>query len=369
MKNNLYILILICFSIFGNAQPYDFKTVIDLDATEIISQGNTGTCWSFSTSSFLESEIKRITGKTIDLSEMYNVRKTYPKKAWNYVMRQGKAQFSEGGLAHDVINSVEDNGLVPNIVYSGLSNLDENHDHSKLIDTLTKVLNAYIDKPNNYATDWKQDVNTILDNALGQNISTFTYEGFTYTPKSFLTMTKLNPKDYISITSFTNEPFYTNFILNIPDNFSNGKFLNVTLNDLVEITNSALEKGYTVELDCDVSEVTFSSKFGMALIPEDESNIDEAFKNISAEKIITQEYRQQEFENFKTTDDHLMHIVGIVKDQTGKKYYKVKNSWGKNSSRVSNDGYVYMSEAYFKLKTISIMVHKEALTNVYKKHL
>ncbi len=369
MKNNLYLLIFICFFTLSNAQSYDFKTVIDLDATEVISQGNTGTCWSFSTSSFLESEIIRITGKTIDLSEMYNVRHTYPKKAYNYVMRQGHTQFSEGGLAHDVINSMATYGLVPNSVYSGLKNSNDEHNHSKLIDTLTKTLDKYIENPKLYTSNWQDDVNAILDSSLGQNINTFTFEGGTYTPMSFLKMTKLNPKDYISITSFNHEPFYSNFILNIPDNFSNGKFLNVKIDELVEITNRALEKGYTIELDCDVSESTFSSEYGMAILPLEDNNNEEAFKTITQEKKITQEFRQQEFENFNTTDDHLMHIVGMVKDQTGKIYYKVKNSWGKNSNRVSNDGYIYMSEAYFKLKTISIMIHQDALKNTYKKHL
>ncbi len=180
-------------------------------------------------------------------------------------------------------------------------------------------------------------------------------------------MTKLNPKDYISITSFTHEPFYRHFILNIPDNFSNGKFLNVKIDELLEITNRALEKGYTIALDCDVSEPTFSSKYGMAILPNEDINNEDVFKRITPERIITQELRQQEFENFNTTDDHLMHIIGLVKDQTGKKYYKVKNSWGKNSKRVSNDGYIFMSEAYFKLKTISIMIHEDGLKNSYKK--
>jgi bleomycin hydrolase len=367
MKNNLPLLFFICFFTLANAQSYDFKTVIDLDATDVISQGNTGTCWSFSTSSFLESEIMRITGKTIDLSEMYNVRNTYPKKAWNYVMRQGHTQFSEGGLAHDVINSMEAYGLVPVAVYSGLKITDENHNHAKLIDTLTKTLDKYIENPKLYTSNWKDDVNSILDSSLGQNISTFTFEGATHTPMSFLKMTKLNPKDYISITSFTHEPFYRHFILNIPDNFSNGKFLNVKIDELLEITNRALEKGYTIALDCDVSEPTFSSKYGMAILPNEDINNEDVFKRITPERIITQELRQQEFENFNTTDDHLMHIIGLVKDQTGKKYYKVKNSWGKNSERVSNDGYIFMSESYFKLKTISIMIHEDGLKNSYKK--
>lgn len=366
MKNTISLVILIFISLIGYTQSYEFKTVIDLDATGVISQGKTGTCWSFSTSSFLESEIIRLTGKTIDLSEMYNVRHTYPKKAWNYVMRHGKAQFSEGGLAHDVINSVSDFGLVPNQVYTGLNRGEQGHNHSQMIDSLKKTLNTFIKSPKDYSSNWRHDVESILDTYLGKDIISFEYNGSQYTPKSFLEMTTLNPKDYISLTSFTHKPYYSNLILNIPDNFSNGVFYNVTLDDLVEIANNALEKGFTIELDCDVSEKTFSSKHGLAIIPNDKNKAKEALKTIMPEKVITPDFRQQEFENYNTTDDHLMHITGIINDQNGTTYYKVKNSWGKNLDRVSNGGFIYMSEAYFRLKTISIMVHKDALTEKAK---
>ena len=350
MKNTFSIFILLLLSFFCNSQTREFETVIDIDATEVISQGRTGTCWSFSTSSFLESEIIRLTGKTIDLSEMYNVRHTYPKKAWNYVMRQGKTQFSEGGLAHDVMNSISDFGLVPNEIYTGLNEAHQNHNHAKMIDSLKSTLNTFIKNPKDYSSNWNNDVEQILDTYLGKDITSFNYEGISYTPKSFLVMTKINPNDYISVTSFTHKPYYTNFILNIPDNFSNGTFFNVMLDDMVAIVNRALKQGFTIELDCDVSEKTFSSKHGLAIIPNDSSKSSEALETIIPEKVITLEYRQQEFENYSTTDDHLMHIIGMLKDQNGTFYYKVKNSWGKNSERVNNGGYIYMSEAYFRLK-------------------
>ncbi len=362
MKNSISIVIFLFVSLISYAQSYEFETTIDLETTDVISQGSTGTCWSFSTSSFLESEIMRITGKKIDLSEMYTVRNTYPKKAWNYIMRQGKAQFSEGGLAHDVINSVAEYGLVPNDVYSGLEDNASRHNHSEMIAVLRGLLDIYIDNPGRQLSPkWKQVTESILDVYLGKNVPSFNYSGVQYTPKSFLEMTKINPKDYISITSFSHKPFNTNFILNIPDNFSNGSFLNVKLDDLVNITNKALKEGYTIELDCDVSEKTFSSKHGLAVIPKDDSSKLEALIKLVPEKDITQALRQQEFESYNTTDDHLMHITGMLKDQNGTIYYKVKNSWGKNSDRVANNGYIYMSEAYFRLKTISIMVHKDVI--------
>lgn len=361
MKNNILLSLLLFVSMFCYSQAYEFETIIDLEATDVISQGRTGTCWSFSTSSFLESEILRQTGKRIDLSEMYTVRQTYPTKAWNYVIRQGKTQFSEGGLAHDVINSISNYGIVPNDAYTGLKEGAESHDHSKMVDTLKKVLNTYKKKPSDYKTNWKQDVEHILDSHLGKAITTFNYEGVQYTPQSFLAMTKLNPKDYITVTSFTHKPYYSDFILNIPDNFSNGSFYNVPLDAMIDVIDNALENGYTLELDCDVSEKTFSSKYGVAVIPEGLNLNQESLTTVQKEKEITAEYRQQEFENYNTTDDHLMHITGSLKDQNGTNYYKVKNSWGSNSERVSNGGYIYMSEAYMRLKTISVMVHKDAL--------
>ncbi|MGJ5641080.1 C1 family peptidase [Formosa sp. S-31] len=369
MKKYPFFLLIAALSTNAFSQAYKFETLTDLETTPVLSQGKTGTCWSFSTSSFLESEIIRTTGKQIDLSEIYNVRQTYPVKAWNYVMRQGKAQFSEGGLAHDVINSASQYGLVPNDVYTGLKKKQDKHDHSAIVGDLKTVLDAYIKNPTTYDGNWQNDVSDILDDALGKNINSFTYEGATYTPQSFLTMTGLQLQDYVTLTSFTHKPYNSSFILDIPDNFSNGSFYNIELEELVDIAKDALKNGYTLELDCDVSEKTFSSKHGIAVMPKDAKDYESALTKIEKEVKVTPEYRQQEFENFNTTDDHLMHIVGLVKDQKGNTYFKVKNSWGGNSDRVANDGYIYMSEAYFKLKTISIMVHKNAIPRSIKKDL
>lgn len=345
-------------------QPYTFTTEIDLEATPVISQGRTGTCWSFSTSSFLESEIIRLTGKQIDLSEMYTVRHTYPKKADNYVMRQGKAQFSEGGLAHDVLNSVAEFGLVPQSAYSGLEVSETKHNHAELVAVLNAMLDTYIDNPGKQLSKkWRTAVNAVLDVYLGtnKNAMSFSFEGVQYTPESFLKMTKINPDDYVSVTSFTHAPFYSEFILNIPDNWSYGSFYNVPLDEMIATIDHALQKGYTVELDCDVSERTFSSKDGVAVIPKHSENNIKALQGVYPEMMISQEYRQDKFESFDTTDDHLMHVTGMLRDQNGIKYYKVKNSWGTDESRNANGGFVYFSEAYMKLKAISITVHKDAI--------
>lgn len=367
MKKNILSIALLAISFGSFAQTYEFQTIKDIEANPVISQDNTGTCWSFSTTSFLEAEIIRLTGKKIDLSEMYNVRNTYPKKAWNYVMRQGKAQFGEGGLAHDVINSAEDFGLVPNNVYSGLTGANNAHNHAEMTAVLESMLKTYVANPGKkLSPQWKEAINAVLDVYLGKNVTDFTYDGKKYTPKSFLEMTKLKTADYVTISSFTNEPFYKTFLLDIPDNFSNGTFYNLPLDEYVQNIDNALDNGYTIALDCDVSEGTFSGKNGVAVIPENDADAKLILTEIKPEKVISPEYRQAEFENLTTTDDHLMHIVGKVKDQTGKTYYKVKNSWGTKSGK---EGYVYMSVSYLKLKSISVLLHKDGLMKNTKSKL
>ena len=351
-------------------QKYEFTPIVDIEASAVKSQGNTGTCWSYAASSFLESEIYRTSGEMIDISEMYNVRHTYINKAWNYVMRQGKIQFSEGGLAHDVFNSIAINGLVPESAYSGLQNEALKHDHSKIVPELKIVLDAYIkdDKDSPYP-NWRTSIDSILDIHLGKIPEDFYFEGMTYDPQTFLIKTNIQASDYVTLTSFKHQPYNSSFVLNIPDNFSNGLFYNITLDKLVLETDNALQQGYTIALDCDVSEKTFSSKFGVAVIPKKLDDQEKCLTYIVEENTITPEFRQQEFENFNTTDDHLMHIVGLVKDQNGTEYYKVKNSWGNNVEKIGNNGYIYMSKAFFRLKTISVLVHKTALSNDLKSGL
>ena len=359
--NKIALLLTFCGIAFsGHSQTYEFQTIKDIDANPVISQDNTGTCWSFSTTSFLEAEIIRLTGKHIDLSEMYNVRNTYPKKAWVYVMRQGKAQFGEGGLAHDVINSAADFGLVPQSNYSGKLASDATYNHSEMTAVLESMLKTYVSNPGRkLSPQWKESISAVLDVYMGKNITDFTYEGKKYTPKSFMEMAKINPSDYVTISSYTNEPYYKPFLLDIPDNFSNGLFYNLPLDEFVQNIDNAIDKGFTVALDCDVSEATFSGKNGIAVIPENHSDAVTILNEIKPEKNITADYRQAEFENLTTNDDHLMHITGKVKDQKGNLYYKVKNSWGTKSGK---DGYVYMSVAYLKLQAISVLLHKDGLS-------
>jgi bleomycin hydrolase len=352
------------------AQVYEFTPVIDIEASSVKSQGRTGTCWSFSTSSFIESEIFRKTGKNIDISEMFTVRNIYEDKAWNYVMRQGKSQFSEGGLAHDVINSIRKNGIVPETIFSGIKLNGKSYNHGNIIPAMKIVLDDYIknDKDSKHP-NWRRHIKKILDSEIGKKPMNFTYDGVAYTPKSFADSLKINADEYVTLTSFSHVPYYKNFILSIPDNFSNGSMLNLPLNKFVATVNYALKNGYTIALDVDVSEETFSAKHGIAVLPKKDKENSLSKLEIVKEKEITQAYRQQEFENYNTTDDHLMHIVGIVKDQKGNKYYKVKNSWGGDSDRIGNHGYVYMSIPYFKMKAISVLVNKNALPKNVQKEI
>lgn len=369
----MYRILVFCLTIIAfnsthsDAQNYEFESICDNKATDVISQGRTGTCWSFSTTSFLESEIIRLTGKEINLSEMYTVRNTYPLKSWNYVMRQGKAQFSEGGLAHDVINSVEAYGLVPDEAFLGREDANDRHNHAELVAVLKGMLNIYIKKPaKELSPKWKAATEAVLDLYLGENPDNFQFKGKKYSPKSFQEMAKIKTEDYLSLTSFTHKADYSEFILNIPDNFSNGSFYNLPLDEFMAVIDHALKNGFTVELDCDVSEDGFSARNGVAIVPENPTDLQAAMKAIKKEKKITSEYRQQEFENQNTTDDHLMHITGMLKDQKGTIYYKVKNSWGDD---MANGGYIYMSTAYMRLKTISILLHKDGIPKKTKEKL
>ena len=376
MNKSIFCVACSLISFSGFSQTYEFHTVKDIEATPVISQNKTGTCWSFATTSFLEAEIIRLTGKKIDLSEMYNVRNTYLDKAENYVSRQGKAQFGEGGLSHDVINSARKYGVVPESNFIGKINPNDMYSHNKMEAELEAIVKkAVADTPKNYP-NWKADYATVLDTYMGKfnqdyNMASsqeaidnnkINYEGKKLTPKQFLGTTKLNLDDYVTITSYTNEPFYSKFILNIPDNFSNGSMYNLPLDEFIQNIDNALDKGFSVALDTDVSEDTFS-RDGIAVIPENEYDTKAILTEIKPEKNITPEYRQAEFENYDTQDDHLMHIIGKVVDQKGNKYYKVKNSWGPKAGK---DGYFYMSVPYIRLKAISVMVNKDGLTKKTK---
>ncbi|MCK5823886.1 MAG: aminopeptidase [Ichthyobacteriaceae bacterium] len=376
MKKNIFYALLLSASLnTANAQNYGFKSVIDLDATEVKSQGRTGSCWSFSTTSFIESEILRIKGKSVDLSEMYNVRMVYPEKAKNFIGRQGKAQFSEGSLNHDVMKVIADYGIVTEDFYSAKIVDKNRYDHAEL----ATILEAYLvavnkKKGGELSTVWLNGFEAVLNAYMGNIPKNIKFEGKNYTPIKLRDALGIDASNYVEITSFNKYPYYSTPILDIPDNWANGAYYNMPINDLQSLVIDALNKGYTVAIDADVSEKTFSSTDGMAIIPKadlkDLSN-NEISKMLTDKPVeemkITENFRQAEFNNLNTTDDHLMHITGMLEDKNGTKYFKVKNSWGTENR--GNDGYIYMSEAYFKLKTISVMLHKDAIDKKTKNKL
>ncbi len=335
---------------------YDFTVKHNVECTSIKNQQNTGTCWSFSTVSFLESELLRMGKPGYDLSEMFMVRTIYKDKARNYILRQGKANFSQGGLNHDVMRAFHMAGIVPESVYSGKLPGDPIHDHSEMETALKGMLDGLL-KRKSLSDKWPDAVDCLLDNYMGDAPETFTYQGKTYTPESYAQSLGINPDDYVTLTSFSHHPFYETFILEIPDNYSNGSYYNLPLDELQAIAEHALAEGYTVAWDGDVGEKGFDAGAGIAVIPADPRAKD-IFDDPVEEAQVDQEMRQKAFESYATTDDHLMHLTGIAKDQEGTAYYVTKNSWGEISPY---KGFLYMSEAYFRMKTVGIMVHKDAI--------
>ena len=336
---------------------YSFKTSVDLTATSVKDQCRPGTCWSFSTTSFLESEAARISGDVVDLSEMASVRHTYPLKAEMYLRHHGLHQFGPGSLCHDVLNAVEAYGLVPEFAYPGLDKGETEYNHGEFDAVLAAAVKA-MSEQKVLSDDWRDAVEGICNAYLGQLPSSFQFNGKTFTPESFRDKLGIDANAYVSLTSFTHHAFGETFVLEVPDNFSRGGYLNLPIEDLTRLTRNALLNGYTVAWDADVSEKGFSFRNGMALWPA-EGESSNLWSEVVKEAEVSQESRQVGFENHTTTDDHLMHIVGLAQDQNGEEYFVIKNSWGQDNPYA---GRQYISTAYFKAKTIAVTMHKDAMT-------
>jgi len=360
-------------------EGYKFIPVVEIKATSVKNQASTGTCWCFATTSFIEAELLRMGKGEYDLSEMYIVRYNYVDRLKDNFIQQGKGNLGQGSVSHDWMAEFIKNGIIPDEVYTGLNYSMTNHNHGELNAFVNAIATVPL-KRNRESDQYFSIVEAVLDTYLGKVPTTFTYKGVGYTPKSFSASLGINPEDYIEITSFTLFPFYTQGLVPIPDNWRKMNYYNVPLNELIEIMDSSLNKGYTVAWDGDVSEKGFSHSKGVAMIPEventdlysgadkarlgkmnKEERIAEAYKfnRPFPEVKVSQESRQAGYDNKTTTDDHLMHLTGIVKDQNGTKYYITKNSWG--TDRNPFGGYLNMSENYVCAKTIAIMVHKNAI--------
>lgn len=359
---------------------FEFTDVKVIPTTSVKDQNKSGTCWSFSGTSFLEDEVRRLGGDSLDLSEMYTVRYCYDDKADRYIRLYGECNFSQGGGLLDVGYVLKKYGMVPEDAYPGLNYGEEKHDHYEMATVMESMLKAVVKKPSKkISTAWRRALNGVLDAYMGEVPTEFTYKGKKYTPKSFAKSLPVNPDDYVALTSFTHHPFYETFMLEVPDNWLYGQYMNVPLDELKAIADYAVENGFPINWAADVSEGGFKWNKGVALMPKgktqgdmngtelarwvklsdrERANDKYNFDGPVEEEVITQESRQKGFDSQETTDDHGMEIVGYATDQNGKRYYKVKNSWDTNQVY---DGFLYVSEPYFLAKTVSMLVHKDAI--------
>uniref|UniRef100_UPI00405638C5 aminopeptidase C n=1 Tax=Alistipes sp. TaxID=1872444 RepID=UPI00405638C5 len=355
--------------------------------TPVKDQHRSGTCWCFSTLSFLEAEILKQGGEEIHLSEMWIVRNIYFEKAVKYVRLHGALNFAVGGASHDVIHGIKQYGIVPHEVYTGF-NYGTDKPHFNEIDAVLKsYVDAIIQAPNKtLTTAWQNGLNAILDAYFGPMPETFTWKGQEYTPQSFAASLPINLDDYVDLSSYTHHPFYEEFVIEVPDNWMWGTVYNLPLEELMQTVDYAIEQGYTIEWATDVSEKGFSRTKAIGIVPD--ANFDGldgteaerwgrltdaereralySFDGPVRELEITQEMRQTAFDNYETTDDHGMVIVGSAVDQQGNPYFKVLNSWG---VRGPYDGYFYFSRPFFAYKTMSIMINKNAIPKAIRKKL
>ncbi|MGB0431990.1 MAG: aminopeptidase C [Bacteroidia bacterium] len=353
---------------------YEFRAVKDNDAFGVQDQHITGTCWSFSTLSFIESEVMRIKDMEVKLSEMWIVRHTYIEKAERYIRFHGNVNFDQGGAAHDVTAMIDKYGIVPESVYSGLQYGTDKHHHSELRNVLRAMCDEIIKNPNRtLSTAWRQAIIGVVDAYLGQPVANFEYNGKSFTPKEFAKYCGIVPDNYVVVTSFTHQPMHQPFILELPDNWMHLSAYNVSLTEMMATLDNSIDKGFTLAWGADVSEKGFAHRSGVAIWPKgnfenlSRDEIKELLKSPQEQAVVTAETRQKGYDNYQTTDDHGMHITGMYREKNGEKYYKVKNSWGMDSN--DYDGYFFASDAYIMAKTINFMVHKDALPKSLKKSL
>ncbi|MFO7616166.1 MAG: C1 family peptidase [Bacteroidales bacterium] len=344
--------------------PYQFTVEVEHPRTPVKNQGSSSTCWSFSTISMLESEMIRIGKPQTELSVMYVVRNAYCDKITQYVRWHGSLEFGPGGANHDVVNSIRRYGIVPLSVYAGNGIGEKMILHNEMDGVLKAYADGIIKNPNGKLSPaWQPGFSNLIDAYLGEVPQSFEYLGVTYTPTTFAASLGLNLDDYVEISSFNHHPFYQTFVLEVPDNWARGSVYNVPVDDLDRITEHAIRNGYTVAWAADLDK-GFNFGLGVGVVPPDDWD-GKTFKP-GMEPAITQERRQLEFNNFQTTDDHGMHLVGIARDQLGNKYYLEKNSWGTGNPY---KGYSYISAPYLKLKTTCIMVNKNGIPDDIRKKL
>ena len=364
-----------------------FTTVKENPITSVKDQNRSSTCWAFSTLAFVESELLRMGKGEYDLSEMYVVHKTMLDRAVNYVRFHGESSFAPGGSAYDILYCIKHYGIVPQEAMPGIMYGDSLPVHAELDIVAGGYVNALAKstKLKKLTKVWQTGLRRIYDTYLGECPEEFDYAGKRYTPQSFVKMLGFNADDYVSITSYTHHPFYTQFPLEVPDNWRLDMMYNVPLEDLMAIIDNAIDKGYTMAWGADVSEIGFT-RDGIGVMPDADKGADltgsdmahwlglsqaDKKKELTSkplpEMTITQQMRQDAYDNWETTDDHGMQIFGLAKDQNGKEYYMVKNSWGTQRSKYK--GIWYISRAFMEYKTNDILVHKDAIPKDIRKKM
>lgn len=372
LKNLITLLyIILASAILINAQeekvkiPHKFEIVHSVKATSVKNQNNTGTCWAYATASFLESEILRLKNVEVDLSEMFFARKAYEEKAERYIRYHGRSNFSQGGQAHDVMLVIDKYGVMTQEAYPG-NKIEKKYRHGETELVLRSMLDAVLKRRDKKLSPfWKEAFNKTLDVYIGEIPEKVIVNSVEHSPSSLRDDLGIDTENYIEFTSYARYPFYEQAILEIPDNWTHSRYFNIPIDDLMAIVDNSLENGYSICWDGDCGGDNFYRKECYAVIPEGEKEENPA--EPEEEKEITQKYREELFENFDVTDDHLMHIVGLAENQNGTKFYYTKNSWGAEDRLF--DGYWYMSESYMRLKTIAIMVHKDAIPEEIMKKL
>lgn len=398
MKKLFTLALLACIATGINAQEKKdsadskkpvFTTIKENKITSIKDQNRSGTCWAYSTLSFFESEILKKTGKTYDLCEMFIANKDYMERAILTVRMHGDSQFSQGGSAADVLVIMKNHGICPESAMPAPGTLTG--DSLANFNEFFSVMEPYVEavaknKAKKISNQWQKGLQSIIDSYIGECPEEFTYEGKKYTPKSFMASLGIDLNDYVSITSYTHHPFYTQFAVEVQDNWRWEPSYNVPMDEMMRIIDNAVDNGYTIAWGGDVTEDGFTRKgLGVAYDVKKARSMsgtdaDRWFKLSSTEKknkldslgvdapeiIPTQELRQEGFDNWELTDDHGMLIFGVAKDQNGREYYMVKNSWGEYGDY---KGIWYMTKNYIALKTMDFLVNKNAIPKDIRKKL
>ena len=345
---------------------YYFKDIVDLEHTRVRRQTGYGTCWSYATNSFIESEMMRMGKRPYELSRIYSLRCAFVEKAENYIRMHGGMAWGEGGECHDVLNMYELYGAMPQEVYPGKGIHISSQQIADMTAAIKNMLDDVVANPGSkLAANWRQGLDAIMVSYIGDAPDKFNFDARNFTPQGFARRAiGIHPEDYIELCSFTNKPLYKKNMLMVPDNWAFNRVYNVKMNDLTDIIDRALSHGYTVAWEADITEPYFNWQIGIAYVPEKdvdemtEKERDGMFNGPKMERYVSPELRQIAFDKFETTDDHAMQIVGIAEDQNHKKYYKIKNSWDEDNEY---NGYIYVTKTYVKFKTTSILLHKSAL--------